>query len=383
MKKLITILTAACAAAACGPKGAGTVPVVDVTKSYPARSITLQDVAEVEYLPLETREGFYVDHLKVDYMDDELIVIHNNDGDIMFFDRNTGKGIASFNRKGRGPGEYVGIFSMVVDRAGGELFVTPNSLNAGMGCSVYVYDMAGKPLRTLNFKGLKFPRHLADHDGGHLSYYNEDTSSHEPYWLLSKTDTVTAPLPVSFAARETMTITQETEMGKFSVSSGNPIAKADEGYMLSEPGTDTIFHLTGSGEFRPVMAQTPRFASMEYPTGIFYTAQSSDYIFFQSIERKYDEETGGFKRVNLVYEKPSGQFYEGKVLNTDYADPKELWAQYESGRMGLPAGTFVYGVQPFELLDLHEAGKLRGRLAEIAPTLKEEDNPVMMIVKFK
>jgi hypothetical protein len=43
----------------------------------------------------------------------------------------------------------------------------------------------------------------------------------------------------------------------------------------------------------------------------------------------------------------------------------------------------VVALQPYGLIDLHEQGKLRGRLAGIATTLKEDDNPVMMTVTFK
>lgn len=38
---------------------------------------------------------------------------------------------------------------------------------------------------------------------------------------------------------------------------------------------------------------------------------------------------------------------------------------------------------PSWLIDAYNEGKLSGRLKEIAANLKEEDNPVFMIIKFR
>ena len=37
----------------------------------------------------------------------------------------------------------------------------------------------------------------------------------------------------------------------------------------------------------------------------------------------------------------------------------------------------------YELVEANEEGKLKGRLKEIASTLDEEDNPVIMLMKQK
>ncbi len=153
MKKLTLILALAAVLAACGPRGGGEIPVLDVTASYPAQNIVLQDIADVEYIPLETREGFLIDNMRPNYMNDKIIISTNRTGDIMIFDRLTGKGIRSFNRTGRGPGEYPfpHIGSIAVDSEAGEIFVTLNVSQSGVAYQIYVYDMEGKPLRTIDF----------------------------------------------------------------------------------------------------------------------------------------------------------------------------------------------------------------------------------------
>jgi hypothetical protein len=202
--------------------------------------------------------------------------------------------------------------------------------------------------------------------------------------LISKTDTLVTYLPVKFEGRGKMAVTQQFEDGgSVSTSSGDPIARTRDGYMLSEPGIDTMFRWNRvESTLTPVMTRTPSFNSMEFPIGLFYKGENDDYIFLQTVERKYDWDTRtGFDRVDLIYDKRGGEFFESKIVNADFVDEKEFTPLVYSP--GIPAGVTVVPLQPYELLDLHEQGKLRGPLAEIAPTLKEDDNPVMMIVTFK
>jgi hypothetical protein len=103
-------------------------------------------------------------------------------------------------------------------------------------------------------------------------------------------------------------------------------------------------------------------------------------MFLQTVERKFDFETyEGFNRVPLIYDKRSGGIFEGQVVNGDFYDRRVRLQSMP----GVPAGLYVDFLQPYEIIALHEQGKLRDRLAEIAPTLKEDDNPVMMIVTFR
>jgi predicted small lipoprotein YifL len=394
MKKPTSTLILVCAAAtaatlsACGPKGPVTIPVLDVTKTYPAKTLTLQDIATVEYIPLETREGFLIDQTNVKYMDDEIIVTANNAADIMTFDRRTGKGLTSFNRVGRGPGEfsYAFIHSLAVDGDRNEIYVSNGVNFAGEGYPIYIYDLEGKHLRTLHYQDLNTPEFLHNYDDEHLFFYNEDIEIAEPYGLISKTDTLVTSLPVKFNERNTMAVVREIEgrvVGRNRSYNSAIISKTREGYMLSEPGVDTIFHWNkDSGKLTPVVTRTPAFNSMEYPIGLFYMGESRDYIFLQTVERKLDFDNPpyeGFNTVQLIYDKRDGGFFEGTIVNGDFHNRSIRW-QIMSG---VPAGQYVIGLQPYDIIASHEEGFLQGRLAEIAPTLKEDDNPVMMIVTFK
>ena len=367
--------------------------MVDVTATYPAKTIVLQDIADVKYIRLETLPKFMIDNTDVRYMDDEIVIFTNRQEDIMIFDSRTGKGVSSFNRKGRGSGEYVYVGPMTVDRERGEIFVRDaNNL------PVYVYDMHGKHIRTLDFKkNLDKMDFFHDWNDGHLFYYNSYSPQRPdemPYRLVSKTDTVMTDLPLRLEGRDHMYVRHDFSNGSYMASSMDDVslAKISDGYMISEPGLDTIFSWDrNTGALTPVMVRVPSFHSMEYPIGLFYMGESSGYMFLQTIERKMEfdgtfedimngTQPRSFKKVNLVYDKNDGLFYEGKLVNGDFTDEREFSL---SNNFGISAGWKTTVLQPYELLELQEAGKLRGKLAEVALTLKEDNNPVLMIVTFK
>jgi predicted small lipoprotein YifL len=399
---LVAAAIAAAAMFSCGQKGPATIPVLDVTKTYPAKTLTLQDIADVEYIPLETREGFFVDNARVRYMDDRIVIFTNSREDIMIFDRHIGKGLASFNRLGRGPGEYSMIGALTVDKKRNEIFVRD-----GNELPMYVYDMQGKHLRTLDFQRNPYVTYIHDWDDEHLFVYNSynphsEWNRQKPdaalYRLISKTDTVITDLPVRFGDgnRESMTLRLNFIGGGYTNrSKGEFLTKATDGYVVSEPGLDTIYRWNRStDEFTPLVAQTPSFHSFKFPVGLFYEGESGSCLFMQTVERRLGREDislqdivnrtftdfGGYETVHLALDKADGTVCEIKIVNGDFADEREFAFD---NNFGVPAGVTVVTLQPYELLELHEQGKLRGPLAEIAPTLKEDDNPVMMIVTFK
>ena len=356
------------------------IPVLDVTKSYPSKNIILQDIADVEYIALETKDGFLISYPPIQYVDEEIFVTNNRE-EIMIFDSKTGNSLNSFNRYGRGPGEYTGIHSIALDREKNEMFTTTNSLSSNVQ-PVNVYDLQGKHLRTIGFRNLGFPQFFHSYNDEYLFCYNSNIEETAPYKLISKTDTTFTFLPVTFVGRDKMSVSQTENSGAITTyyRNGGAILKTSDGYIFSEPGLDTIYHWNKRNEaLTPVMIRIPSFKSMKIPVGVFISGQSSEYIFLNTIERKFDFETlEGFKTVKLMYDKKSGQFYEGAIMNSDFVDNKEVDISNP-----ISAGKFVVTLQAFELLELYKNGKLKGKLEEIVSKLADDDNPVLMVVTFR
>ncbi|MDR1371494.1 MAG: 6-bladed beta-propeller, partial [Dysgonamonadaceae bacterium] len=61
----------------------------DIDKKYPEKKITLQDIAEVNYISLETNNEFLCNGI-IEFVSDKIIICNNSDGTILIFD-GTGK----------------------------------------------------------------------------------------------------------------------------------------------------------------------------------------------------------------------------------------------------------------------------------------------------
>ena len=98
--------------------------VVDVSKDYPKKELILQDLFDVEYIPLETTDEF-VTLGWLQAIGKDVMIIRNMfaaDGDIFIYDRK-GKAIRHINRKGQGNEEYAATNGIYLDDEKGELFV--------------------------------------------------------------------------------------------------------------------------------------------------------------------------------------------------------------------------------------------------------------------
>ena len=82
-----------------GNKPASDLITVDVTADYPEKELVLQDIFDVEYVPLETTDEF-VTKAMVKAVSDHYVLTSNwgKDGNLYLFDRTTGKGIRVINR---------------------------------------------------------------------------------------------------------------------------------------------------------------------------------------------------------------------------------------------------------------------------------------------
>lgn len=140
----------------------GSLPVVDLSKNYPLEKLRLQDMASVEYVPLETTDDILLSvNAALSAVGEKYILVNEFQlGDIYLFDRHTGKLKSHFNHKGGSGMEYTWIKNgTILDEKAEEIYV----------CSQYiqVYSLEGKYKRTLKIN-------CFDHD---MSIFNYDDQS--------------------------------------------------------------------------------------------------------------------------------------------------------------------------------------------------------------
>ena len=117
----------------------------DVTKEYTTKEIYIQDIADVDYIPLETNDSILWRGREVLYLDDDYIVGANRNNGVYFHD-GKGKALNMFNKMGQGPKEYSDMYKVQYDKKSDEIYINDMF-------KYYVYDKEGNFKRS--FQGIE------------------------------------------------------------------------------------------------------------------------------------------------------------------------------------------------------------------------------------
>ena len=102
MKQGFLIIFFAIICNGCSPKtsSSGDTNTIIISKNYPQKVITLQSIADVEYIALETTDDILLSgDCRISFISDNYIMIWESNGNIFIFQRN-GKIYTHFNHKG-------------------------------------------------------------------------------------------------------------------------------------------------------------------------------------------------------------------------------------------------------------------------------------------
>ena len=391
MKWIITISAILLfALAGCGKDKQSTneLITVDVTKNYPEKELTLQDFMDVEYIPLETNDEF-VTQGKVMAIGAEVILITNwaNDGNLFVFDRKTGKALKKINRKGQGGEEYVGITEVVLDEANKEIFVI-----AYTGSKISVYDLYGNFKRSFKAAGTESHVNTFNYDRENLISYVPDNSLENPsnaippyYLIFSKQDgSITRKISIPFDEVKSP-VARDGEAWAVPVpTTVYQIVPDHTNWVLMETSSDTIYHyLPDANTTIPLIVRTPSIHSMDPPEVFLMPTVFTDrYYFMETIKNAWDFSEGkGFPRTFLMYDTQEKDFFKYNVYNGDYSVKKEVYMN--AFRIANSENELWCPLEASELVESYKKGRLKGKLKDIAATLNEESNPVIMLIKQK
>lgn len=366
----------------CGEKvETSEIVTVDVTGSCPEKKMILQDFMELEYVPLESSDEF-VTQGGVMAIGDKYIVVKNwsNDGDIFLFDRKTGKGLKKLNHRGQGAEEYVFINGIVLDEDKEELFV-----NCASTKKILVYDLSGNFKRSLKHaEGAEY-LDVFNYDANNLIcydmsvYYSEGKKREKPFYhmIVSKQDGgITKGIPVPFDVVNAPFI---QEGDGVAVASVCPIVPYKNNWLLVETSTDTVYrYVPQEDELSPFLVKN---ATKEPEIFLTMGTMTERYYFMQAIKKEFDFTKGrGFPSTGLMYDKQENAFFDAVVLNSDFV--KEQRVDMISHPVNGKIATFQI-LTANQLVEAYNNQELKGRLKEIAATLNEESNPVLLLMKCK
>lgn len=360
---------------------------LDVTKDYPEKKIVLQDLADVKYIPLETKKNALLPNSAgcLGYVSDSLIVARTSDNEIVLFNGD-GSVRSSFRHVGQGSKEYQYIIGMAVDPKAQEIFIVDYLLKYRM----QVYSFTGQYKRTLPIPYKMILNSLQDFSADCLLACDMDVNQGisnraKPYMLLSKkTGEIVKELDIHFTKRMSNRMSKPFgENQTISAALGyDPIVRCEDSYVIGDLSADTIYTYTPQGVLSPMLVRTPPVLSMETPKVLLPDYRAGSYFFFYLVDFEFDFETRtGFPDKYMVYDYAAGKTYVCKLVNRD-CEEQEIQLG-DGGVTNKAWNTACYTIPSSMLIEQSEAGKVHGLLKEIAAGRTDDDNPVLVIVQFK
>ncbi|MDL2265484.1 6-bladed beta-propeller [Parabacteroides sp. OttesenSCG-928-G07] len=381
---------------------------VDVTASYPKKELILQDVFDVEYIPLETTDEF-VNSGYVQAIGKDVIIVRNSrgaDGNIFIYDRK-GKALRKINRRGQGPEEYTNVTGEITfDEESGEMYINCYGLK-----KILVYDLFGNFKRSLGYVeggeesgrfktdiGYKplynFDQdHLIGHDwtsGRNFAGREIDVEPRNIIGIISKQDgSLIKEIEIPFEKKVFQVVFPPTSGGVYGIIYNSGLVPYHDSWILTEPSADTIYSYTADHKMKPFIVRTPSVQSMNPETFLFPGVLTDRYYFMQTVKKEIDETEprSNLLETELVYDRQEKKTFEYIIYNDDFTSKRPINNLVDDifilTVINNDEIAFAEKIEAYDLVEAYKNGQLSGRLKEIAANLDEEDNPVIMLAKHK
>lgn len=343
----------------------------DVTKEYPTKEIYIQDIVDVDYIPLETNDSILWRGREVLYLDDDYIVGANRNNGVYFHD-GKGKALNMFNKMGQGPKEYLDMYKVQYDKKSDEIYINDMF-------KYYVYDKEGNFKRS--FQGIEDKLYSRIEQ---FFILNEDEliqyNYNNHYTRVSRlTGEHLGDIKLGVADSTTTLSFRKNNMIFNTIVSH--FTKDKEGYIITSFSSDTTYLLTSNLQLKPIGVRIPPVSSQDVPVFLLPVKNTPRYYFMSTIKKEDSFPTKAYmmdKKTNQIY------YLKDYFKNKDYIGLKVHLDMFGPSVLAdLPNNVCVQSLNITKLCEAYEEGKLSGKLKDIAANLKEDDNPVLMIIKFR
>ena len=125
------------------------------------------------------------------------------------------------------------------------------------------------------------------------------------------------------------------------------------------------------------MVRTPSIQSMELEIFLFPLMFTERYYFMES----WRKEWGDNQKTNLMYDRQEKSISTITIINDDFLTKRHVDIKFAAMSHEI---AFWQSLEAYELVEAYKKGELKdGKLKEIAAKLSDEDNPVIMLVKYR
>ena len=358
---------------------------IDVTKNYPEKVIFLTDIADINYLYLNSDDDDYLYQGRIHCITKNMVVVVDDvSGSILFFSRD-GNTKSRFNRKGQGPGEYIFARQVIYDEKADDVFV----LSSGLGNFFLVYSSTGEYKRKILLPEGTFVQTFYSFDDVSLFVYDGSverrkfvpfendslTEFYDSHFIrISKTDGNV----LDYVKLPTNNIILNDEVTRTPFAAVRLI-KCKEGVLLCNPETDTVFLYNKDRSLIPVIHKTPSTSALDPMIIMNNCADAGRYQFMDIVTVHL--EINGFPTKSIMRDKETDEFFRPIIHLPDYTG-KEFSISTRTHR-DFEDGPY-FELDLIELKQAYRENKLSGELQELVATLnEEEDNNVFMLIEFK
>lgn len=366
----------------------GDLPVFDFSKDYPQKKMCLQEMADIEYVALETTDDILLGGAAgLSAITDKYILLHETRlGDLFVFDRTTGKLYSHFNHKGQGGMEYTWIKNgTIMDEEKDEIYV----------CSQYiqVYSLKGEYKRTLKINTFDNDMTILNFDAESLLIYEdviiepgrEDKTKQAPYRLVSKKDgSLISVLDIYYPKRYSNKIAQQLEgnMWRSFVINYPHNMHYGSDLIIANISSDTLFQLSPNQGLIPLLTRKPSTHASE-PRSIWTPFLTTDkFIMIGTFLLDFSAKGG--KIPEFMYEFQTGEISRVSIFDTEYdTRPSSQGRWSPNAAPAIAKNMAAELIQASSVINAYKGKRLKGNGEEVAKRLDENDNPVVRIIKFK
>lgn len=377
----------------------GGLPVIDISKILPQKQLILQEIADIEYVRLETTDDVLLCGLSnrdisvLSFVSDKYIIVYEQmRGDIFIFNRN-GKIVSHFNHRGGSGQEY-----SFIDSSGGIIFDEKNEeIFVCTRLTIQVYSLSGKYIRTLKFNSTGYSE-VYDFDDESLLVFDEVNNIdnikpvNNPYRLISKKDGSTIyVLDINLSQRYSRTFRENYMKDKggnyisqgWTTSIGNNMHYGQD-FIIADMSSDTMYLLNRNRELTPLLVRSPSVHASEPRTVWAVRFTTDKYMMFWTITldwSKVGERFGMSKSTKVfTYEFETGELSDLSFVSNDF--PEFAWTgpscPVAIGKNMTAELLLVSLLKEYAFKKL-----LKGDLEKLVASIDEDDNPIVRIIKFK
>ena len=393
------ILFSALIISGCGgaQQNTGPLPVIDLTAQYPQKDIVLQDIADIEYLSLNGKDAPLIGQVSIAYISNECYILYDRQHGEVFVLEKDGTVRCHFNQTGNGPKEYTRIGHLTYDPQKREIYIVDTyGSNA-----ILVYTETGTFIQNFQEYARQYVSELYNFDSQTLLAYirpfrpDPNILNHTtPYLFLSKqTGEIESRLSLCFPERLSSTMGFTLPDGQYAgiaISVSADSRKYGDHFLIADLSADTLYILSKERSLTPVLARTPSVYAQDPFVAWSVGLMTEKFISIATV--KYDFEA---MRTAALNNQPmpqiSGEEYLFYFQNHEFISPNFINADWPARNPGI--GMYKVSmdeknmsaeiIQAERLVEALEKGELSGKLKEVAQTLTYDDNPVLMLLRYK